>query len=44
LMGGIANRFGIRYGLIGSVFLLIPVIPLLFTQLKNGQADDSHKN
>lgn len=35
IMGAVANRFGIRYGLIGSVLLLIPVIPLLITQLRN---------
>jgi len=35
VMGAVANRFGIRYGLLGSVLLLIPVIPLLITQLRN---------
>jgi DHA3 family tetracycline resistance protein-like MFS transporter len=37
LLGSIANRFGIRYGLLGSVLILFPVIPLLITQLRNNQ-------
>ena len=37
LLASIANRFGIRYGLLGSVLILFPVIPLLITQLRNNQ-------
>lgn len=37
LLGLIARRYGIRNGLLGSVFLLLPVLPLLLFQLKNGE-------
>lgn len=37
LLGVIARRYGIRNGLLGSVFLLLPVVPLLIFQLKNGE-------
>lgn len=37
LLGIIARRYGIRTGLLGSVLLLLPVLPLLLRQLKNGE-------
>jgi hypothetical protein len=38
LLGVIARNFGIRTGLLGSVLLLVPVLPLLLRQLKNGES------
>lgn len=37
LLGIIARRYGIRTGLLVSVLLLLPVLPLLLRQLKNGE-------
>lgn len=37
LLGVIARHYGIRTGLLGSVLLLLPVLPLLLRQLKNGE-------
>lgn len=37
VLGTIAKQYGIRTGLLGSVLLLLPVIPLLLVQLKNGE-------
>lgn len=37
LLGLIARRYGIRNGLLVSVLLLLPVLPLLLYQLKNGE-------
>ena len=39
LLGVVARNFGIRTGLIGSVLLLLPVLPLLLRQLKNGETE-----
>lgn len=38
LLGVVARNFGIRTGLLGSVLLLVPVLPLLLRQLKNGES------
>jgi DHA3 family tetracycline resistance protein-like MFS transporter len=37
-LGIVAKQYGIRSGLIGSVALLFPVVPLLLRQLKNGES------
>jgi len=37
LLGVVARNFGIRTGLLCSVLLLVPVLPLLLRQLKNGE-------
>lgn len=37
MLGIIARRYGIRTGLLGSVLLLLPVLPLLLRQLKNDE-------
>ncbi|MHB8857583.1 MAG: MFS transporter [Bellilinea sp.] len=37
LLGIIARRYGIHTGLLVSVLLLLPVLPLLLRQLKNGE-------
>jgi len=38
LLGVVARNFGIRTGLISSVLLLLPVLPLLLRQFKNGES------
>lgn len=37
-LGVVARQYGIRSGLLGSVLLLLPVVPLLLRQLKNGES------
>jgi len=42
VLGGIARQYGIRSGLLGSVFLLMPIVPLLIRQLKNGESQPEY--